>query len=337
MTTEKKTALAATIEKHDQKTEYDAECKILLAQKPVLAQILKQCVPEYRDIPLTDIEQRYIEGEPQVGTVPVMPDETNNPAIRGRNAENKTATEGVVFFDIVFDAIAPQDDSYIRLIVNVEGQRLDNKEYNIVTRGIYYACRLISSQKDRVFTGSDYHKIRKVYSIWVLMHSKMDERASIMAYDMQERALLGMAAQAPVAYDLLAIRVLYLHPEVAENPKGILHMLAVLLSNDVAANAKEELLADRYGLKMTEAMKNGVEKLCNLSEAIEERGIRKGIEQGIQQEQKSQAIKREKEEISRVLHMLRDNVPPDFIAKYSPFSLEHIQEIGQRNGLIMGN
>lgn len=59
--------------------EYDAACKRLLAEKSILAWILKDCVSEYRDIPVQKIAD-YIEGKPQISEIPVMPGETWVPA-----------------------------------------------------------------------------------------------------------------------------------------------------------------------------------------------------------------------------------------------------------------
>lgn len=44
----------------------------------------------------------------------------------------------------------------------------DAEMKNILTRrGIYYAARLITSQKGTVFKNDDYNAIKKVYSIWI--------------------------------------------------------------------------------------------------------------------------------------------------------------------------
>ena len=60
----------------DDKVRYDAACKRLLSEKIILAWIMKSCLEEYRDYEVKEIARRYIEGEPQVGTVPVGSDES---------------------------------------------------------------------------------------------------------------------------------------------------------------------------------------------------------------------------------------------------------------------
>ena len=71
------TNLARNISQTGAKSAYDAACKRLLANKIILAWIMKSCMEEYRDCDVSDIVEKYIEGVPQVGTVGVHPDETN--------------------------------------------------------------------------------------------------------------------------------------------------------------------------------------------------------------------------------------------------------------------
>lgn len=50
----------------DSGSRYDSACKNILSNKPILAWILKSCVEEYRNIELSDIETRDIEGIPEI-------------------------------------------------------------------------------------------------------------------------------------------------------------------------------------------------------------------------------------------------------------------------------
>lgn len=78
------TSIAESIHATDQYAQYDAACKRVLAEKIVLAWIMKSCLKEYQDCCVEEIAEKYIEGTPQVGKVPVLPDETNAP--RGASA-----------------------------------------------------------------------------------------------------------------------------------------------------------------------------------------------------------------------------------------------------------
>ena len=46
---------------------YDAACKRLLANKIILAWIMKSCIKEYNYLEVNEIADQYIEGNPQIG------------------------------------------------------------------------------------------------------------------------------------------------------------------------------------------------------------------------------------------------------------------------------
>lgn len=73
-----------------------------MANKQILAQIMKGCVNEYSDCTVDDIVEKYIEGTPEVGSVGVHVDDTNRPkkstdVIKGSNNEDSTLTEETLF------------------------------------------------------------------------------------------------------------------------------------------------------------------------------------------------------------------------------------------------
>lgn len=74
-------------------------------------------------------------------------------------------TEGKSTYDVRFIALLPESFESTYMIVNIEAQKKYNPGYPIVTRGIFYHSRMISSQYEREFTAPHYEKIKKVYSI----------------------------------------------------------------------------------------------------------------------------------------------------------------------------
>ena len=92
---------------------YDEACKQVLANKIILAWILKACVREYNDYSVEEIADKYIEGEPEVSKTAVHVDETAE-FITGMNTESATMKEGTVTFDIKFRTILPETEEAIR-------------------------------------------------------------------------------------------------------------------------------------------------------------------------------------------------------------------------------
>lgn len=84
--------------------------------------------------------------------------------------------------------------------------------------------------------------------------------------------------------DLLNIILIGLPKEVVEPAKNYeLHrLLGTLLSMNMKADDKIEIVKDEFAIKFNEEMRKGVSSMCNLSEGIYERGIERGMERGLQ-------------------------------------------------------
>ena len=100
------TTIAQGLYVTDDSAGYDAACKRVLSEKAILARIMKSCLEEYKECDVSDIAEKYIEGQPQVSAVPVLPDEDST-VISGMDTEDKSVREGSVTYDIRFRAIAP--------------------------------------------------------------------------------------------------------------------------------------------------------------------------------------------------------------------------------------
>ena len=276
---DEKTTMAQGLHSTDDSAGYDAACKRVLSEKAILARIMKACLAEYRDCPVRDIEEKYIEGQPQVSSVPVLPDEEGS-VISGLDTEDKSVHEGTVTYDIRFRAIAPDSGEPIGLIVNVEAQNDFYPGYPLTKRGIYYCCRMISSQYGREFTGSHYEKLKKVYSIWICMNPPKNRENTITRYRLTEEHLVGKVVELVQNYDLLSIVMLCLGGPDSENYDGVLRMLDVLLSNETSEAEKCKILQDDYDIQMTRTMESEVSVMCNLSKGVMEKGIARGMEKG---------------------------------------------------------
>ena len=274
------TTMAQGLHITDENAGYDAACKRVLSEKAILARIMKACLEEYKNCDVNDIAGKYIEGQPQVSEVPVLPDESGS-VISGMDTEDKSIREGSVTYDIRFRAVVPGTEEQIGLIINVEAQNDFYPGYPIITRGVYYCCRIISSQYGREFTGSHYERIKKVYSIWICMNPPKYRKNSITRYRLVEEQLVGEAAEPVKNYDLLSIVMLCLGGPEGGNYEGVLRMLDVLLSNETSEAEKRKILQEDYGIQMTQTMEQEVSVMCNLSKGVEEKGMAKGIAKGM--------------------------------------------------------
>ena len=210
-----KNELARDIIRAQEKIQYDTQCKKVLANKTILAWILKYTVEEFRDMEIPEIRD-CIEGEPEISSVRVEPGETNRvktapkrdvsdlklntgasqrESIIGLSNEDKVQNEGELYFDIRFSVRLPMKSEgetlqQIKLIMNVEAQKDFYPGYHIVTRGIFYGARLISSQLGTEIFHSRYDDLKKVYSIFICMNAPQKIGNAISKFSITKEDLI---------------------------------------------------------------------------------------------------------------------------------------------------
>ena len=272
--------LAKNITAAGDRANYDAACKRLLANKIILAWIMKSCLEEFQDFTVEDIADKYIEGGPQIAKIAVNPDEetdSKGEQIEGSKTEDSTMKEGTVTYDIRFYALVPQTAETIKLILNVEAQNNFYPGYPIIKRGLYYCSRMISSQYGVEFTDGHYEKIRKAISIWICADPPKYRENTITRYTVQEENIVGNIAEKRENYDLITAVIVCLGNAGDDKYTGILKLLDVLLSSERKPDEKKRILQDDFNIKMTRELESEVLLMCNLSKGIEEKGIKEGI------------------------------------------------------------
>ena len=277
MNTELKNAVLAT----DLKAQYDACAKKLLGYKDILARILIEAVEEFRGISPEEVKS-LIEDDIQIGKVPVDPGITNvivgvdenGKEIIGMNTVNEEVNAGYILFDIIFYVRLKEGRS--KIIINVEAQRKEPTEYDILNRAIFYVSREISSQKNREFVNSNYNDIKKVYSIWICMNMPEDSMNHI---HLTNDTIIGNQIWKG-REDLVNIVMIGLAKEISpKEEKHELHrLLGALLSETLREEEKLDILKNEYHIPMEKSIEEDVKVMCNLSDGIEERGKAEGIE-----------------------------------------------------------
>ena len=313
----------------DAKKSYDAACKEVLADRYILANILKECVEEFRDESIEFIACECIQGSPEISAVPVRADEAERLRLDGLNTEDVSLTEPVIHYDIRFRAVLPRTNRPIKLIINVEAQNDFSPGYSLLRRAIYYCCRMISAQYGTVFSHSAYDDIEKVYSIWICTHPSEEWAYTITKYAMQERNLIGNARAEVEEYDLIVPIMVCLGKKKYQELKGLFRLLNLVLlhrGRDDRSTVLSEL-KEKFNVIMTPHLEKGVAEVCNLSEGVYRDGVAYGMEQGLEQ-----GLEQGRKET--VLALLREKMPLDLIVRVTKLSAEKIQDIGKLNGFL---
>ena len=279
------TALASDIEKENLFIQYDNSIKKVLANKPILARILKFTVNELSTLSLQQIESCIDSNSVMLGQTFVEPG-LSNPKIISKQLEDDISGEGRIVYDLRFVVNLP-DGEKTKIIINVEAQRKSNPGYSIVNRGIFYTARLLSAQLNTEFTnnGSDsaqYDNMKKVYSIWICMDCPEDKKDSIVSYSLKPEILYqgNNRLNIDYTYDYVGVVVVHLSGNSECSQNQLIGMLDTLLS-EMDAKAKKQKLQEEFQLPMTVEIDQEVSDMCNLSLGLWEEAVTKGKHEGM--------------------------------------------------------
>lgn len=315
--------------------QYDENAKRLLGNKYILAYILKASVEEFHETPIETIVD-CIEGEPLLDVVPVEPGLTNmvhqvhGQRVIGFNSEQKETNEGTARFDIIF--YVRMSDGISKAIINVEAQRKDPEEYDLLNRAIFYVGRILSSQKERDFVRKNYNDIRRVFSIWVCMNMSQN---SLNHIHLVNNSLLGDQIWKG-RLDLVNIVLIGLAKELPTSEQneiyGLHRLLGVLLSPMLTAGEKLDILDEEYEIPVEDQIREEVSIMCNLSQDILERGLEQGLEQGfrkgqVEGETRGKAIGKAIGETNIILRMYQNGFTVEQIAHITDKKESEIQEL----------
>ena len=270
----------AIIGETKEEAQYDETAKMLLAQKPFLANSLVRTVKDFMDMDSNEVEA-LIEGDPYISEIAVDPGFTNSTfsneskQITGMNNEDKVRKEGVLFYDILFFVRTPNGLS--KVIVNIEAQKAEPTKYDVEMRGLFYAVREISSQLNREFSNQNYNEIKKVYSIWICMNEPENTLEKIY---LTKEDIIGHSRWKDM-YEIINVVIVRLGKKLDPKKDHELHrLLGALFLPDMSVAEKNEVLEDEFHIEMEGDRKEMLKTMCNLSQGIKEQGIEQGIEQG---------------------------------------------------------
>lgn len=272
------TYLSQTIDIVNDNARYDTSVKEVLADKQVLARILKYSLTEFQDDEIDDIINNM--DTPVISKMRMEPGQTNLNKIEKTSEEDNIPGEGKIFYDIRFSVF--RGDEQIKFLINIEAQKSTDENklgYQLDNRIIYYLSRMVSAQKEVEFTKSNYNDLKHVRSIWICMDSEDDED-SINRICLSQETVFGkempLSNLAKVVGVIIRLRK---NEDAAESKNVLIAMLEELLKKD-SADVKKQKLVEQYGLIMNDETGRRLDVMCNLSEVVMEKGIEKGIEKG---------------------------------------------------------
>lgn len=318
------TDITNTVVATDDTSQFDACAKRIMAHRSILGNVLARLLPIYQGMDPREVADLILP-DIHIGTVPVDPGLTNKAIagengdrIVGFNTEDKEINEGEVRFDLIFYARIPNTPNAVnQIIINIELQKERPTAYPLINRAVYYACRAISSQKERDFKDRHYGEIKNTYSVWICMN---EHENYICDYHLTKEQIMG-SGNWMNSLDLLHVILIGITNELPERTAGneLHRLLSALYSDQITSSHVLKILNKEYNIPITEEIGEEVNVMCNLGEGIAERAEERG---------------RLTATTEFVINMFRKNRTAEEIADNLNLSLDNVIAILTQQGLL---
>ena len=138
----------------------------------------------------------------------------------------------------------------------------------------------------------------------------MYKQNTINVYSVKEDSLIGEHVEPVSNYDLLTVVMIYTAKDFMDLQDDVIKMLSVLLSRNLDAQERMNILEKDFNIAMTEEVKQEVDEMCNLS---------KGVREDVHKE--------------TALEMLKGGEKLSKIIKYSTLAKDAVLALAKENGL----
>lgn len=254
------TVIQNTITNH-KKIMLDQYCKAIVGNQEMLARMIHEFVKEAKHLSVQEIMK-------------IIKDEHR---FKWLNNENMIPSYGTVKFDLFCCIDLPQlNGTNKRIYLNVEIQNNIHPGYSLVTRGIAYISRILTTQWGREYDDKNYDGMKKVYSLWIMPQASKRKDGNVDVYMVKKERQNGKEENKE-KYDKGELVMIYLNQKHDTTKKyqihdGILMPLVVFLNNRIDFQGKKEIIKE-YGFKETE---REVKEMCDYADYIERKARNEG-------------------------------------------------------------
>ena len=260
--------------------KYDAVCKELFLNKEIIAPVLKEVVPEYRNCSIDDviacIDGSSIVSDPVDNVSAALEYPSSTASINEMPMEMSSVTEKLIRYDARFKALNPRlttETIRFYLHIDLEVQNDYAPGYPVIKRAIYYAAREISSQLGILTNETNYKALQKTYSIWICNENIPTEiQNTVTSYSFTKSDIIGTTDEPDANFDLMT--VIMIRRGNNSGKADIFDYLSGVFSSNV------EKVSQYVDVGRSEKIREVFHRMSGLGNSIARENYEKGQQQG---------------------------------------------------------
>ena len=231
------------------KRDEDQGFKMVIHDSSVLSMILKQYIPEFRNMDIEDIKDCLNLTE-------------NRDYVIGRDTEFPSKKEGPIRVDSIFDIKLPggKDTS---IIVGIESQTRIGDRKRLLKRMCYYGCRIVSAQKRVEFSNDSYEDMKDVICIWLLLNPTREFRNDVKRLTLKGGSILHDDMNG-IEIDSLSVIIVGL--DYSDDANSDVRFVSDLFYPDLTDEQRFELIEKNYNIRLSKSVLEGVDSVMSFGE-----------------------------------------------------------------------
>ena len=316
--------LAETLSSGDD-MQQDSIAKKLFQCDFILGWLLKECVPEFKNMEISQITEWLGKSNLRLQTETTRKD--SRPCIPVIGSEDNSTKNGKVFYDFRTELLLPGAPPEAPLLIfNAEMQKKYGKRMVFHKRVIYYPCRLVCRQPGDMMGGKvNYRRLCRVISIWVVPNAPKKMANRVRRFHWTEDEMSNGTAKRireVVPADLMESWVFFLRDGMEPRHDQKILWFLYLLCSSTMPEAKKQKMLEKYFHINTYNKED--KKMCWFTNYIRKKGEAIGEKRG---EAIGEKRGRDKTLLNAYTNMKKDNFKDNYICAMLGISASKLRQI----------
>ena len=252
-------------------TLVDEELKHRLMNKEILAYIASQFVDDFAHMSWRQV-------------LPYLEDPLGGGVSKG-DRESSASGHGSVRYDILVRLRSPKGkDKRIGVLLNIEGQNEVRSYEAMKRRMLSYTCRLVSEQKEDVFTNDRYGDLAEVVSVWIFLRPVEKDQGRVVEWSMAGRQLSNLDESGTTwkgRLKGLKVVAVCVPDQKHVQSKTVADLLGVYLDPGLSPGERSEKLRDDWDVELPPQQEEDTGMFEGAGRSLWKEGVQKGKEENL--------------------------------------------------------